>query len=78
MMKESRSDIQPEQGRMPKREGIMNNDKLTEAVRHILGLPSHILQPYASFNISRYNAMLINGDYKCMHASIQSLNAQES
>jgi len=54
---------------------------------NFLGLPSHILQPFADEHhfigrnatvvdangIMVKNAMLINGDYRRMHASIQSL-----
>ena len=53
----------------------------------MLGLPSHILQPFADghhligrnatlvdvYGIMVKNAMLINGNYPRMHASIQSL-----
>jgi len=63
------------------------NDVFIETVRCILGLPSHILQPFAdghhfigrnaalvdAYGIMVKNAMLINGDYHRMHASIQSL-----
>jgi len=63
------------------------NDVFIEAVRCILGLPSHILQPFADghhfigrnatmvdgHGIIVKSAMLINGDYHRMHASIQSL-----
>jgi len=63
------------------------NDIFIEAVRCILGLPSHILQSLADehnfigrnatvvdvHGIMVKNATLINGDYHRMHASIQSL-----
>ena len=72
---------------LPNRDGILKNDVFIEAVRCILGLPSHILQPFAdehhfigrnatvvdAYGIVVKNAMLINGDYHRMHASIQSL-----
>ena len=72
---------------LPNRDGILKNDIFIEAVRCILGLPSHILQPFAdghhfvgrnatvvdAHGIMVKNAMLINGDYHRMHASIQSL-----
>jgi len=32
---------------LPNRDGILKNGIFIEAVRYILGLPSHILQPYA-------------------------------
>jgi len=32
---------------LPNRDGILKNDVFIEAVRYILGLPSHILQPFA-------------------------------
>jgi len=65
----------------------MKNDIFIEAVRFILGLPSHILQPYAdghhfvgrnatvvdAHGIMVKNAMLINGEYHRTHAIIQSL-----
>jgi len=71
---------------LPKRRNS-KNDVFIEAVRCILGLPSYILQPFADghHSIGRNatlvdahanmvkNAMLINGDYLLMHASIQSL-----
>ena len=66
---------------------ILKNDIFIEAVRCMLGLPSHILQPFVdghhfigrnttvvdAHGIMVKNAMLINGDYHRMHASIQSL-----
>jgi len=66
---------------LPNREKILKN----EAVRHISGLPIHILHHFDDKNhfngrnltladeygIAVKNAMLING--VCMHASIQSL-----
>ena len=69
---------------LPKRRNS-KNDVFIEAVRCILGLPSHILQPFADghHSIGRNatlvdahanmvkNAMLINGDYPRIHASIQ-------
>jgi len=72
---------------LPNRDGILKNDVFIEAVRCILGLPSHILQPFAdghhfigrnatavdAHGIMVKNTMLINGDYHRMHASIQSL-----
>jgi len=72
---------------LPNRNGILKNDIFIEAVRCILGLPSHILQPFLDghhfigrnatvvdvHGIMVKNAMLINGDYHRMHASIQSL-----
>jgi len=72
---------------LPNRDGILKNDIFIEAVRCILGLPSHILQPFVdghhfigrnapvvdAHGIVVKNAMLINGDYHRMHASIQSL-----
>jgi len=72
---------------LPNRDGILKNDVFVEAVRCILGLPSHILQPFAdghhfirrnatlvdAHGIMVKNAILINGDYHRMHASIQSL-----
>jgi len=72
---------------LPNRDGILKNDIFIEAVRCILGLPSHILQPFAeehhfigrnatvddAHGIMVKNAMLINGDYHRMHASIESL-----
>jgi len=72
---------------LPNRDGMFKNDIFIEAVRRILGLPSHILQPFADehhfigrnatvvdvHGIMVKNAMLINGDYHRMHASIQSL-----
>jgi len=72
---------------LPNKDGILKNDVFIEAVRCILGLPSHILQPFADEHhfigrnatvvdapsIMVKNAMLINGDYYRMHASIQSL-----
>jgi len=61
----------------------LKNDVFIEAVRCILGLPSHILQPFADGHHfigtnaamvdAHGNAMLINSDYHRMHASIQSL-----
>ena len=71
---------------LPNRDGVLKNDVFIEAVRCILGLPSHILQPFAyghhfigrnatmvdAHGIMVKNA-LINGDYHRMHASIQSL-----
>jgi len=75
------------QSRLPSRDGTLKDDVFIEAVRCILGLPSHILKPFADEHhfIGRNatmvdahgsmvkNAMLINGDYHRMHASIQSL-----
>ena len=72
---------------LPNRDGILKNRIFIEAVRCILGLQSHILQPFAdghhfvgrnatvvdAHGIMVKNANLINGDYKRMHASIQSL-----
>ena len=72
---------------LPNRDGISKYDVFIEAVRCILGLPSHILQPFAdghhfigrnatmvdAHGIMVKNAMLINGDYHRMHANIQSL-----
>jgi len=72
---------------LPNRDGILKNVIFIEAVRCILGLPNHILQPFADENhfigrnatvvdahgIVVKNAMLINGDYHRMHANIQSL-----
>ena len=69
------------------REGVLKNNIFIEAVRCILGSPSHILQPFANGHhfvvrnatvvdangIMVKNAMLINGDYHRMHARIQSL-----
>jgi len=76
---------------LPNRDRILKNDIFIEAVRCILGLPSHILQSFADGHhfIGRNatvvdahgnmvkNAMLINGDYHRMHASIQSLIIDE-
>jgi len=72
---------------LPNKDGILKNDIFIEAVRCILGPPSHILQPFAdghhfigrnativdAHGIMVKNAMIINGDYHRMHASIQSL-----
>ena len=72
---------------LPNGDGILKNDIFIEAVRCILGLPSHILQPFAdghhfvgrnttvvnAHGIMLKNAMPINGDYHRVHASIQSL-----
>jgi len=62
---------------LPNRDGILKNDVLIEAVRCILGLPSHILQLFTdghhfigrnatlvdAYGIMVKNAMLINGGY---------------
>jgi len=62
---------------LPNRDGILKNDVFIEAVRCILGLPSHILQPFVdghhfigrnatmvdAHGLMVKNAMLINGDY---------------
>jgi len=70
----------------PTGDGILKNDIFIEAVRCILGLPSHIRQPLAdghhfvgrnatvidAHGIMVKNAKLINGNYQRMHASIQS------
>ena len=72
---------------LPNRDGVLKNDIFIEAVRCILGLQSHILQPFAdghhfvgrdatvvdAHGIMVKNAKLINGDYQRMHSSIQSL-----
>ena len=72
---------------LPDRDGILKNDVFIEAARCILGLPSHILQPFRdghhfiacnatlvdAHGITVKNAMLINGGYHRMHASVQSL-----
>ena len=72
---------------LPNREGILKNDIFIEAVRCILDLPSHIVQSNAdghhfvgrnatvvnAHGIMVKNAMLINGDYHRMLASIQRL-----
>ncbi len=72
---------------LPNRDGILKNDIFIEAVRCILGLQSHILQPFAdghhfvgrdatvvdAHGIMVKNAKLMNSDYQRMHASIQSL-----
>jgi len=71
---------------LPYGDGILRNDVFIEAVRCILGVPSHILQPFTAGHhfigrnatladasgIMVKNAMLINGDYHRMHASLQS------
>jgi len=72
---------------LPNGDGILKNDIFIEAVRCILDLPSHIFQLFTdghnfvgrnstvvdAHGIMVKNAMLINGDYHHMHASIQSL-----
>jgi len=72
---------------LPDRNEILKNDIFVEAVRCILGLPSHILQPYTdghhfvgqnatvvdAHGIMVKNVMRINGDYHRIHARIQSL-----
>ncbi len=72
---------------LPNRDGILKKNIFIEVVRCILGLPSHILHPYVdghhfvvrnatvvdAHGIMVKNAMLINGDYHRVHASIQSL-----
>jgi len=59
---------------LPNRDRILNNDVFIEAVRYILALPSHILQPFAdghhfigrnatlvdAYGIMVKNALLIN------------------
>ncbi len=69
-----------------KQRRILKNDVFIEAVRCILGLPSHILQPFADgyHSIERYstlvdaygivvkNLMLINKDYHRMDACTKS------
>jgi len=69
------------------RDGILKNDVFIEAVRCTQGLPSYILEPFAdghhfiglnatlvdAHDIMVKIAMLINGDYHRMRASIQSL-----
>jgi len=69
---------------LPNRDGIFKNDIFIEAIRCILSLQSHILQPFEdghhlvgrdatvvdAHGIMVKNAMLINGDYHRMLASI--------
>ncbi len=72
---------------LPNRDGILKNDIFIEAVRCILGIQIHILQPFAdghhfvgrdatmvdAHGIMVKNAKLINGDYQRIQVSIQSL-----
>jgi len=72
---------------LPNRYGVLKNDVFIEAVRCILGLPSHIFQPFSDEHhfigrnailvdangIVVKNAMLINRDHRRMYAGIQSL-----
>ncbi len=69
---------------LPNRDGILKNDIFIEADSCILGLPSHILQPFAdghyfvgrnatvvdAHGIMVKNAKLINGYYQRMYAIV--------